>query len=108
MARSVLAKPGWVSAPLLLLLLATGAAADNESLVGWTAPVPPDPNAVGSNWVDSSHAYVTHQAEALTRWMDRFFGDPNYNLEQAESLLRLQFVDNWTSADGHDLKPRIR
>jgi len=108
MARSVLAKPGWVSAPLLLLLLATGAAADNESLVGWTAPVPPDPNAVGSNWVDSSHAYVTHQAETLTRWMDRFFGDPNYNLEQAESLLRLQFVDNWTSADGHDLKPRIR
>ena len=80
----------------------------NESLVGWTAPVPPDPNAVSSNWVDTGHAYVTHQAEALTQWMDQFFGDPNYNLEQAESLLRLQLVDDWNSADGHDPKPRVR
>jgi hypothetical protein len=111
MARSVLAKPRAVSAPVVvaLLALAGGAQADsNESLVGWTAPVPPDPNATSSNWVDTGHAYVTHQAEALTQWMDQFFGDPNYNLEQAESLLRLQLVDNWTSADGHDPKPRIR
>ncbi|KGE03751.1 hypothetical protein [Pseudohaliea rubra] len=40
--------------------------------------------------------------------MDQFFGDPDYNLEQAESLLRLQLVDDWNSADGHDPKPRIR
>lgn len=94
---------------VVLLALAAGAMADsNESLVGWTAPVPPDPNAVSSNWVDTGHAYVTHQAEALTQWMDHFFGDPNYNLEQAESLLRLQFVDDWNSADGHDPKPRVR
>lgn len=76
--------------------------------MGWTAPVPPDPNATASNWVDSSHAYVTDRAEDLTDWMDQFFGDPNYNLEQAESLLRLQFVDDWNSADGHDAKPRLR
>ena len=92
-----------------LLALTGGALADsNESLVGWTAPVPPDPNATSSNWVDTGHAYVTHQAEALTQWMDQFFGDPNYNLEQAESLLRLQLIDDWNSADGHDPKPRIR
>lgn len=60
------------------------------------------------NWVDSSHAYVTDSAQALTQWMDQFFGDETYNLEQAESLLRLQLINGWDTADGHDPKVRLR
>jgi len=60
------------------------------------------------NWVDTSHAYVTDSAQALTEWMDQFFGDATYNLEQAESLLRLQLINDWDSAEGYDVKPRLR
>lgn len=60
------------------------------------------------NWVDDSHAYVTDQAQALTEWMDAFFGDPNYDVERAESLLRLELVDDWESDGGHDVKVRLR
>ena len=60
------------------------------------------------NWVDTSHEYATNQAQALTRWMDDFFGDPEYNLEQAESWLRVEFEDDWDQEDGHDFGVRLR
>ncbi len=59
-------------------------------------------------WVDSGHAYATNQTQALTQWMDSFFGDPVDDLEQAESFLRLQFIDDWDGEDGHNLKVRLR
>lgn len=82
----------------------------DDSLRGWTAPVPGagDAQETEENWVDSSHAYVTDSAQALTEWMDQFFGDETYNLEQAESLLRLQLINDWDSAEGYDAKPRLR
>ncbi|MEP1593128.1 MAG: hypothetical protein ABJK20_01085, partial [Halieaceae bacterium] len=60
------------------------------------------------NWVDDSHAFVTDQAQALTEWMDEFFGDPTYDVERAESLLRLELIDDWESDGGHDVKIRLR
>jgi hypothetical protein len=85
-----------------------------DTLLGWEADVP-DPNEYDPddfdgdiNWVDDSHAYVTNQAQALTEWMDDFFGDPEYNLEQAESQLRLELIDDWETEDGHDFKIRLR
>jgi hypothetical protein len=95
----------------LLLALCAAQAAGDDSLRGWTAPVPPKdapPREDDPNWVDSSHAYVTDNAQALTQWMDQFFGDETYNLEQAESLLRLQLINGWDTADGHDPKVRLR
>ncbi len=59
-------------------------------------------------WVDDSHAYATNKAQALTQWMDNFFGDPLSDLEQAESFLRLQLIDDWEQEDGHDFKVRLR
>lgn len=87
-----------------------------DVLDGWEAAAP-DPNEYDpddfetdgeTTWVDSSHAYVTNQTQALTEWMDDFFGDPEYNLEQAESQLRLELIDDWESDEGHDYKIRLR
>jgi hypothetical protein len=86
----------------------TGAAADSQPAL------PEDPNAPLSaedepiNWVDTSHAYATNQAQALTEWMDAFFGDPEYDAESAESLLRLEFINEWDQDDGTDLNVRLR
>ena len=89
-----------------------------DKLLNWE-PIAPDEEEIledikeehieeDINWVDDSHAYVTDQAQALTEWMDEFFGDPNYDLEKAESLLRLELIDDWESEEGHDLKVRLR
>ena len=80
----------------------------DESLRGWTAPVPSqDGRGEGEEtWVDVSHAYVTANAQALTEWMDQFFGDETHNLEQAESLLRLQLINRWDTEEGY--APRLR
>ncbi len=59
-------------------------------------------------WVDSSHSYATEQAQALTQWMDNFFGDPIDDLEQAESFLRAELIDDWEDEDGHNFKARLR
>ena len=91
----------------------------SEDTVGEWQPIAPDEEEIldeikeehiaeDINWVDDSHAYVTDQAQALTEWMDEFFGDPDYDLEKAESLLRLELIDDWESDDGHDLKVRLR
>ncbi len=83
-----------------------------EDTLGASEPAVPDPNEFEEqpavNWVDDSHAYMTNQAQSLTEWMDEFFGDPEYNLEQAESLLRLELIDDWETEDGHDFKIRLR
>jgi hypothetical protein len=52
-------------------------------------------------WMDESHAYATDQVQALTEWMDNFFGDPNYLLEQPESLLRVQWRNQYDQQDGY-------
>ena len=67
-----------------------------------------DPNDIPVNWVDESHAYATNQAQALTEWMDAFFGDPEYDAEQAESLLRLELANEWDEEDGNDFSVRLR
>ena len=79
------------------------------SLVGATdAPTPDlDPDQP-INWVDTSHAYATDNAQALAEWMDEVFGDPLYDAERAESYLRLEFVNDWDQEDGNDFKIRLR
>jgi hypothetical protein len=62
----------------------------------------------GITWVDDSHTYATNKTQALTQWMDNFFGDPLNDLEQAESFLRLQLIDDWEQEDGHGFKVRLR
>jgi hypothetical protein len=89
------------------------AAAPDEELTeeSQQGPLPddtPSDEEAPVNWVDDSHAYATNQAQALTEWMDNFFGDPNYDLEKAESLLRLEFVSDWDEEDGNDFKVRLR
>lgn len=60
------------------------------------------------NWVDTTHAYATDQTQALTEWMDSFFGDPNYDLEQAESLVRVVWRNDFDQSDGYNTKVRLR
>ncbi|TXS95978.1 hypothetical protein FV139_00240 [Parahaliea maris] len=85
-----------------------------EIIEGWEAAEPEaeageDENQDGEvNWVDTSHAYATGRAQAMTRWMDDYFGDKEYILEEAESQLRLELIDTWDSDDGTDLKVRLR
>jgi hypothetical protein len=79
-----------------------------ENLDALEDDLPLDPNNPPVTWVDHGHAVMTNQAQALTEWMDAFFGDPNYNLEQAESFLRLEAFSEWDEEDGVDLKLRLR
>jgi hypothetical protein len=93
--------------------------ADNKNtLGGWEAAAPADgvppgeaplePGEPPVNWADYSHAYVTDQAQALTEWMDSFFGDPNYDIEKPESLLRVEWVNSWDEEDDEKSKVRLR
>ncbi len=84
----------------------------------YSAPAPaseeaPPPQAVPGEdtsitWVDTTHAYATNQAQALTEWMDDFFGDQNYDLERPESLLRLEWGNTWDQEDGSKSRLRLR
>jgi hypothetical protein len=102
---------------LITLLLCTPllALGDNEAeelgeeiIDGWQGDLPADPNEPAGDWMDSSHAYATEQAQALTQWMDDYFGEPNYELEAAQSFLRLDFTTDWDQDDGINNKVRLR
>ncbi len=80
-----------------------------DAVEGWEGDLPAasEPPAQ-RNWVDDSHAYATEQADALTQWMDDYFGEPNYELEAAESFLRLDFTTDWDQDDGNNNQVRLR
>ena len=59
-------------------------------------------------WVDDSHAYATDRAQELTEWMDSFFGDPIYELEKPESLIRLEWRNTWDEQDDYKSRLRLR
>jgi hypothetical protein len=69
--------------------------------------IPPVDGPPPVNWVDASHTYATNQAQSLTQWMDAFFGDPEYNVEQAESWLRIETDWEWDEEDGSDSGIRL-
>ena len=103
----------WLIALLLCTPLLASAepateATEENNVEGWQAAAPRDPNEPPINWVDTSHAYATNQAQVLTEWMDNFFGDPNYDLEKAESLLRLEWTNAWDEKDNYNTKIRLR
>ncbi len=101
---------------LLAIILAVSAVAEGQSaedkkardsLGGREASAPADPNEP-EHWLDSSHEYATGQAQALTEWMDSFFGEPDYEVELPESLLRLDFTTKWDQEDGNNNNVRLR
>jgi hypothetical protein len=67
-----------------------------------------DPDDSAVTWVDSSHAYATDQVQGLTAWMDNFFGDPTYDLETPDSLVRMEWRNTWDREDGHKARVRVR
>lgn len=69
---------------------------------------PIDDEAASITWVDNSHAYATERAQKLTEWMDGFFGDPVYDLEKPESLLRLEWENTWDEVDDYKTRLRLR
>lgn len=82
---------------------------------GWEADTPgeeelapQDPNEATDTWLDSSHGYATDRAQELTQWMDDYFGTPNYEIEQAESLIRLDFITDWDEEDKLNNNIRLR
>ena len=86
-------------------LLAAGQSELDEDIDEWHAD---DPNAPTENWVDSSHQYAAEQAQALTQWMDDYFGEPNYELDSPDSLIRVDFTTNWDQEDGNDNNVKLR
>lgn len=67
-----------------------------------------DDEELPPNWIDSSHTVAADSAQALVEWMDDFFGDPSYDLEKAESFLRLELEHEWEEGEGNDFGVRIR
>lgn len=99
---------------IFLLALAAPARADVDPAgrEGEQSPpqggTPEDTDDLSVNWVDSGHAYATEQAQVLTEWMDGFFGDPVYDLEKPESLMRLEWENEWDEEDDHKSRVRLR
>jgi hypothetical protein len=91
---------------LALLLIPTIAWSDEPAPEGGPQPATEEDPPI--TWVDTSHAYATDQAQALTQWMDDFFGNPEYNLDQAESFLRLITEYEWDQSDGNDFGVKLR
>ncbi|MDG1205406.1 MAG: hypothetical protein P8N51_08540 [Pseudomonadales bacterium] len=48
----------------------------------WEAAAP-DSDDPKVNRLDGSHGYLTNQTQTLANWMDSFFGDTDYDSEQA-------------------------
>ena len=103
-ARSIVKK--WFC--ILVLLPALAAAQEEDTINGWEAAEPDQELELETNWLDDTHDVATDKAQALTEWMDNFFGDPEYNLEQAESQLRLEIINEWDEEDGYETSPRLR
>lgn len=98
-----------ITAPVLADDQQSPKADPSDSIRGWEAAAPADdPNQPPENWMDSSHSYATEQAQALTEWMDDYFGEPNYELESAESQVRIDFTTDWDEQDGTNNNVRLR
>jgi hypothetical protein len=95
---------------LLLLppLLAAQPALQESTITAEEVAEPSEELEPEANWIDDTHAAATDRAQALTEWMDDFFGDPEYDLEQAESQLRLKIIDDWENEDGNQISLRLR
>lgn len=57
--------------------------------------------------LDSSHGYVTGRANALTRWIDNYFGGIEVDQEAASSRLRLRLIPEWDERAGNDFRVRL-
>jgi hypothetical protein len=80
-----------------------------EYISSWEAAEPEaDDEDEAVNWVDTGHAYATGRSLALTRWMDDYFGDNEYLSEEADSQVRVEFINDWDSEFGNKIKVRAR
>jgi hypothetical protein len=108
-------KPGNVKIWLIILLLwpiPSWGESNTRSEAGLADEVPvlahEGPDTAPLTWVDNSVAYATDQVQALTVWMDEFFGDPTYDLEQPDSLVRLEWENNWDQQESYKSRVRLR
>jgi len=95
----------WRLLSLLLLVSTPALAADQPPAGGDGAEADSEATV---NWMDTSQAVLTNRTQELTLWLDAFFGDPDYDLEKAESFLRLELINDWDEEDGNDMKARVR
>lgn len=80
-----------------------------EYIDSWEAAEPEaDEEDEAINWIDTGHAYATGRSLALTRWMDDYFGDSEYLVEEANSQVRVEFINDWDSEFGNKIKVRAR
>jgi len=103
----------WLAA-LTLALFTQAAGGDNtgkpqeqevEEVVVTGSPVTEEGDPI---WVDTSHAYASERTQALAEWMDDFFGDPSYDLDKAESLLRLRWTHSVEQGWDYNTKVRLK
>ncbi len=60
------------------------------------------------NWLDTSHDYVSDQADELAQWLDSFFGQRVADIESASSILRLTSSYNIDEIEDDEFKLRGR
>ncbi|KZX56514.1 hypothetical protein A3709_05275 [Halioglobus sp. HI00S01] len=77
---------------------------DVDALVGWDAAEPDE----GSDSLDERRANLDNRAQELAYWLDGFFGDPQYDLDKPESVVRLIAITDWDEEDGAEFKFRVR
>ena len=58
-------------------------------------------------WVEGGHRYAARKADAMTQWVDNFFGNDERDLEQAYSRLRLRTIYDWDDRFDNEVKVRL-
>jgi hypothetical protein len=93
---------------LALIVLGAGTAV----AVGETPEDPVAADAAGDadrdTWFDAGHARLMDSATDLAQWTDAFFGEPQSDIESAESRLRIRFVPSWDQERGQDFEIKLR
>ncbi len=78
---------------------------DSVDMLGsWEAAEPDDTDDL----LDEGQAVLDNRAQNLAYWLDGFFGDPQYDLDQPESVVRLIAITDTDEEDGTEFKFRAR
>ena len=98
--------PSTPAALFIALFIAQGLCLQNIAVAA--EPPPPCPDDEETEWLDSSHCYITSRADNIAVWMNDFFGNVRTEEEAPYSTLRLRFDQEWSENNQFDSDIKLR
>lgn len=90
------------------MVAAQETATDEEDIALTTESIEESIGHDDETWADESHVYIGNKADDLAIYLDRFFGAPIEDLENADSTIRVSAGYRWDEDRGNDTKFRLR